>query len=84
MIKFAEMANPNDNMDDATMDVINSGANPDPQGEDDGRQYFVDYEELVGDNPDQVYLHSSIYVYIYEIKINDIYTNIFILVCVAL
>ena len=58
------MANPNDNMDDAMMDLINSGANPDPQGEDDGCQYFVDYEELVGDNPDQVYLLSSIYVYI--------------------
>ena len=64
MIKFVEMANPNDNMDDAMMDLINSGANPDPQGEDDGSQYFVDYEELVGDNPDQVYLQSSIYVYI--------------------
>ena len=58
------MANPNDNMDDAMMDLINSGANPDPQGEDDGSQYFVEYEELVGDNPDQVYLQSSIYVYI--------------------
>ena len=64
MIKFAEMANPNDNMDDAMMDLINSGANPGPQGEDDGRQYFADYEELVGDNPDEVYLQSSIYVYI--------------------
>jgi len=30
------MANPNDNMDDAMMDLINNGANPDPQGEDDG------------------------------------------------
>ena len=58
------MANPNDNMDDAMMHLINSGVNPDPQGEDDGSQYFVDYEELVGDNPDQVYLLSSIYVYI--------------------
>ena len=64
MIKFAEMANPNDNMDDAMMDLINSGANPDPQGEDDGSHYFADYEELVGDNPDEVYLQSSIYVYI--------------------
>ena len=76
------MANPNDNMDDAMMDLINSSVNPDPQGEDNGSQYFADYEELVGDNPDQVY--NLVYMYIYEIKINDIYTNIFILVCVAL
>ena len=73
------MANPNDNMDDAMMELINSGANLDPQGEDDGNHYFADYEELMGDNPDEVY-----YMYIYEIKINNIYTNIFILVCVAL
>jgi len=58
------MANPNDNMDDAMMDLINSGANPDPQGEDDGSQYFADYKEFVVDNPDEVYLQSSIYVYI--------------------
>ena len=83
MINFAEMANPKDNMDDAMIDLINSGANPDPQ--DDGSQYFADYEELVGDNPDQVYLQSNlVYMYIYETKINNIYTNIFILVCVAL
>ena len=56
------MANPNDNMDGAMMDLINSGANPDPQGEDDGSQYFADYEELVRDNPDDVYLQSSIYI----------------------
>jgi len=55
------MANPNDNMGDAMMDLINSGANRDPQGEYDGSQYFADYEELVGDNPDEVYLQSSIY-----------------------
>jgi len=30
------MANPNDNIDDAIRDQINSGANLDPQGEDDG------------------------------------------------
>ena len=47
------------------IDLINSGANPDPQGEDDGSPYFADYEELVGDNPDEIYLQSSIYVYIY-------------------
>jgi len=58
------MANSNDNMDDAIMDLINSDANPVPQGEDDGSQYFADYEELVGDNPDDVYLQSNIYVYI--------------------
>jgi len=57
------MANRNDNMDDAMMDLINSGANPDPQGEDDESWYFADYEELVGENPDEVYLQSSIYVY---------------------
>ena len=45
---IVEMANPNDNMDDAMMDLINSGANQDSQGEDDGSQYFADYEELVG------------------------------------
>jgi len=71
-------------MEDAMVDLINSGANPDPQGRDDGSQYFADYEELMRDNTDEVYLQSSIYMYIYEIKINDIYTNIFILVCVAL
>jgi len=57
------MANPNDNMDDAMMDLINSGANPEPQGEDYESQYFADYEELMEDNPDAVYLQSSIYVY---------------------
>ena len=57
------MANLNDNMDDAMLDLINNGANPDPQGEDDGSQYFADYEELVGDNPHEVSLQSSIYVY---------------------
>ena len=62
------MANPNDNMDDAMMDLINSGANPDPQGEDDGSQYFADYEELVGDNPDEVYLQSSIYLYLFVMQ----------------
>jgi len=50
------MANPNDNMDDAMMDLINSDANPDPRGEDGGSQYLTDYEELVGENPDEVYL----------------------------
>ena len=30
------MVNPNDNMDDAMMNLINSGANPDLQGEDYG------------------------------------------------
>jgi hypothetical protein len=30
------MANLNDNMDDAMMELINSGANPDPQVKDDG------------------------------------------------
>ena len=62
---IAEMANSNDNMDDAMMDLINTSANPDPQGEDNGSQYFAYYEELVRDNPDEVYLQSSIYVYIY-------------------
>jgi len=57
------MANSKDNMDNAMMDLINSGANLDPKGKDDGSQYFADYEELVGDNPDEVYLQSSIYVY---------------------
>ena len=42
------MVNPNDNMDDAMIDLINSGANRDPQGEDYGSQYFADYEKLVG------------------------------------
>jgi len=56
------MANPNGNMDDAMMHLIKSGANPDPQGQDDGSQYFADYEELVRDNPDEVYLQSSIYM----------------------
>ena len=28
------------------MDLINSGANPDPQGKNDRSQYFADYEEL--------------------------------------
>jgi len=50
MIQFAQMANPNDNIDDAMMVLINSGSNSDPQGEDDGSQYFADYEEFVGDN----------------------------------
>jgi len=58
------MANPNDNMDDAMMDLINSGANLDHQSEDDGSQYFADCEKLMGDNPDEVYLQLSIYVYI--------------------
>jgi hypothetical protein len=60
----------NDNMDEAMMDLINSGDNQNPQVQgddneqiDDGSQYFADYEELVGDNPDEVYLQSSIYVY---------------------
>jgi hypothetical protein len=53
-------------MDDAMMDLINSGANPDPQ--DDGSQYFADYEELVGDNPDEVYLQSSIYLYLFVMQ----------------
>jgi hypothetical protein len=64
------MDDPNDNMDEAMMDLINSGDNQNPQVQgddneqiDDGSQYFADYEELVGDNPDEVYLQSSIYVY---------------------
>jgi hypothetical protein len=64
------MADPNDNMDEAMMDIINSGGNQNPQVQgdeneqiDDGSQYFADYEELVGDNPDEVYLQSSLYVY---------------------
>jgi len=57
------MADPNDNIDDAMIDLINSGANLNPQGEDDESQYFADYEELVRDNLDEVYLQSSIYVY---------------------
>jgi hypothetical protein len=64
------MADPNDNMDEVMMDLINSGGNQNPQVQgddneqiDDGSQYFADYEELMGDNPDEVYLQSSIYVY---------------------
>jgi hypothetical protein len=67
------MADPNDNMDDAMMDIINDGANEYAQFEgddnnqevDDGSQYFADYEDeqenIVQANDGEVYLQSLMY-----------------------
>jgi len=77
------MTNPNDNMDDAMMDLINSGANPDPQGEDDGVRTLLIMKNL-WETILMRSIYNLVYMYIYEIKINDICINIFIIVCVAL
>jgi hypothetical protein len=67
------MTDPNDNMDDAIMDIINDGANEyaqfkgddNNQEVDDGSQYFADYEDeqenIVQDNDGKVYLQSLMY-----------------------
>ena len=62
------MADPNDNMDDAMMDIINNDALQGAQfeGDDnnqevnDGSQYFADYEDEQ-DNAGEVYLQSLMY-----------------------
>lgn len=64
------MADPNDNMDDAMMDIINNDALEGAQFEgddnnqevDDGSQYFVDYEDEQ-DNAGEVYLQSLMYTW---------------------
>jgi len=81
-----EMANPNDNMDDAMIDLINTGAKAPIQ---------ISKAKMMGVTTLLIMkklwetilmrsIYNLVYMYIYEIKINDIYTNIFILVCVAL
>jgi hypothetical protein len=64
------MADPNDNMDDAMMDIINTGGNQyaefevddNNQDVDDGSQYIADFEDeqdnIVQDNAGEVYLQS--------------------------
>jgi hypothetical protein len=64
------MADPNDNMDDAMMDIINTSGNQyaefevddNNQDVDDGSQYIADFEDeqdnIVQDNAGEVYLQS--------------------------
>lgn len=62
------MADPNDNMDDAMMDIINNDALQGAQFEgddnnqevDDGSQFLADYEDEQ-DNAGEVYLQSLMY-----------------------
>jgi len=79
LIKFAEMANPNDNMDDAMMDLIISGAKAKMMGVSTLLIMKTLWETILMRS-----IYNLVYMYIYEIKINGIYINIFILVCVAL
>ena len=73
------MANPNDNMDDAMMDLIISGAKAKMMGVSTLLIMKTLWETILMRS-----IYNLVYMYIYEIKINGIYINIFILVCVAL
>jgi len=77
------MANPNDNMDDTMMDLINSGANPDPKTKMMGVSTLLIIKNL-WETILMRSIYNLVYMYIYEIKINGICINIFIIVCVAL
>ena len=81
---FAEMAAPNEDMDDAMMDIINSGVNQygefkgddNNQEVDDGSQYLADYEDDQL-NTSEVYLQSLLCIH--EIQNNFICITIFII-----
>jgi len=84
------MADLNDNMEDAMMDIINAGTVTDQyadgdddhnQDVDDGSQYLAlenEQENIVQDNAGEVYLIIYHLLFMHVIKNNSIRINIFI------